>query len=114
MGNQDNVALGVLLGDYDAGAVKEEVFAKYEHRGLRILALTPPISEQLFVSSGTLPPEMVELIRSGLQRLEDTPAGGTILRSMKPSVTALAPAEDSDYENLRSILRELKASGIKP
>jgi len=29
---------------------------------------------------------------------------------MKPSVTALVAADDSDYENLREILRELKKS----
>jgi len=114
MGNHDNVALGVLVGDFDAGAVKEEVYAKYEHRGLRILALTPPISEYLLVAGTNLPPDAVKSLRDGLQRLKDNPAGGTIMRSMKPSVTALVPVDDSDYDNLRAILGELKDNGIVP
>lgn len=114
VGNHDNVALGVLVGDYDAGAVKEEVFAMYEHRGLRILALTPPISEYLFVASSELPPETVDAIRSGLLKLRDVSAGGPIMRSMNPSATALVPAKDSDYDNLRGIIKELKKGGALP
>ena len=57
---------------------------------------------------------MVKSLRDGLQRLKDNPAGGTIMRSMKPSVTALVPVDDSDYDNLRAILGELKDNGIVP
>ena len=35
LGDHVNVALGVLTGDYDAGAVKEDVFELYKGRGLR-------------------------------------------------------------------------------
>ncbi len=114
MANHDNVALGVLVGDFDAGAVDEEVFAKYEPRGLRILALTPPISEHLFVAGSGLDPRVVETLRSGLQRLKDVPSGGTIMRAVNPSVTALVPVEDADYDNLRAILNELKEGGVLP
>ena len=114
MANQENVALGVLVGDFDAGAIKEEVFAKYEHRGLRILAITPPISEYLFVAGKSLSPETIESLREGLLLLRDNPAGGTIMRSIKPAVTALVPVNDTDYDNLRAILRELKENGIVP
>jgi len=114
MSNHENVALGVLVGDFDAGAVKEEVFVKYEHRGLRILAITPPISEYLFVAGKRLSPETVESLREGLLLLRENPAGGTIMRSIKPTVTALVPVSDPDYDNLRAILRELKENGIVP
>jgi phosphonate transport system substrate-binding protein len=114
MSNHDNVALGVLMGDFDAGAVNQEVFAKYEQRGLRILALTPPISEYLFVAGNGLPAEMVEALRGGLWQLKDAPGGGVIMRAIKPSLTALVPVEDSDYSNLRMILKELKTEGEMP
>lgn len=114
MSNHDNVALGVLVGDYDAGAVRQEVFAKYEHRGLRILALTPPISESLFIASETMTRETIEAVRTGLLQLKDSPAGSIILRAIKPSLTALVPVEDQDYENLRAIMRELKDGGVVP
>ena len=106
--------LGVLVGDFDVGAVKEEVFTKYEQRGLRILALTPPISEYLFIAGSGLPADTVNKLSSGLLQLKDVPGGGTILRSMKPSVTALVPVNDSDYDNLRGIIKELKAEGLIP
>lgn len=35
LSNHTNVALGVLVGDFDAGAVKEEVFYEFEPKGLK-------------------------------------------------------------------------------
>ena len=113
-GNHDNVALGILVGDFDAGAIKEEVFAMYEHRGLRILALTPPISEYLFIANSNLPPDTVDTLRRGLLQLREMSAGRPIMKAMNPSATALVPVDDSDYDNLRGILRELKEGGITP
>jgi len=114
MSNHENVALGVLFGDYDAGAVKQDVYDKYENRGLRILAVTPPVSEHLFVASGALPAAEVDALRDGLQRLKNDTVGGTIMRAMKPTLTALVPVVDEDYDNLRTILHELKESGAGP
>lgn len=114
MTNDENVALGVLVGDFDAGAMDHDVFLKYEPRGLRILALTPPISQHLLVARSDLAAKMVETLRNGLLRLKDYPAGGTIMRAVNPRVTALVPVEDAHYDNLRAILRELKAVGVLP
>ena len=54
------------------------------------------------------------MLRGGILQLGDTPEGGTIMRAMKPSLTSLVPVEDSDYENLRAIIKELRGLGIVP
>jgi phosphonate transport system substrate-binding protein len=109
-----NVALGVLMGHFDAGAVKEEVFYEYEKRGLRALAWSPRISEHLFVTSKTLPPETVKTLREALFSLRDTEEGRAILSSIKEGVTAMVPASDGDYDTLRAILRALEEQGVTP
>ncbi len=109
-----NVALGVLVGDFDAGAVKEEVFYEYEGRGLKAIAWTPKISEHVFVASGSLPSGTVKALRETLLGLKDEPGGKAVMDAIKADITAFVPARDGDYENLRIILRELERRGVRP
>lgn len=111
--NHNNVALGVLMGDYDAGAVKEEVFYKYEKRGLKALAWTPRISEHLFVARGDLEPALVEKARDFFRDLANSDDGAEALRSIKESATGAAAAEDADYDNLRKIMRAFERLGVE-
>ena len=112
--NHQNVALGVLAGDYDAGAVKEAVFYKYEKRGLKAITKTPKISEHIFITGKNLPPGKVKLLRKALLDLKNDERGRSIMSSIKPSMTAMVPASDEDYNNLRTILQTLEKTGIKP
>ena len=54
LGTHHDVALAVIGGYYDAGAIKEEVFYRYEERGLRALAQSRPISEHVFVANSNM------------------------------------------------------------
>ncbi len=101
-----NVALGVLMGDFDAGAVKEEVFYDYKDRGLIDLEWTPKISEHLFVARSTLPEETVKKLRAALLSIKNDPDADRIMSSIKKDITALVPVEDRNYDNLRVILKK--------
>ncbi len=102
-----NVALGVLIGDFDAGAVKEEVFHKYKGRGLKVIAWTPHVSEHVFVASSSLPAGTVQALRKALYDLKEEQRGAAIMSAVKDNTTAMIPAADKDYNNLRSIIRAL-------
>lgn len=112
LGNHMNVALGVLSGDFDAGAVKEAVFYKYEPRGLKAIATTPALSEHLFVVSDRVPEDLVGKIREVLLHAHESEQGLRAIQAIKPNISAIVPAEDSDYDNLRVILRTLKRHGV--
>ena len=112
LGSHDNVALGVLAGDYDAGAVKEAVYHKYRLRGMRALATTPALSEHLFVASNRLAPSIVNIIKETFMGLSNTDRGMKILKNIKPKMTGFSPAKDSDYDNLREILYTLKSNKV--
>lgn len=98
--SHSNVALAVLNGYADAGAVKDEAFYTYQERGLKILAKSPAVHEHLFVASSQLPESLLDSLRTALQGLHD-PA---VLTSIHPTLTGLVPVEDSDYDSLRQIL----------
>jgi phosphonate transport system substrate-binding protein len=111
LGSHNNVVLAVLSGDFDAGAVKDEVFDKYAKQGLRALADTPYYSDHVFVTRSTLAPGMIQTLRNAMFRLKDTPGGRGILEAIKPHTTALVPAVDADYDNLRQVLIALGKLG---
>jgi phosphonate transport system substrate-binding protein len=113
LGRHENVALGVLSGDFDAGAVKEEVFLKYEKRGLKILVNTPEFSEHVIVASNKLPKKAVQVLRKALLDLKNDNEGRAILNKIKNGATGIVPANDNAYDNLRKVLRSLKKIGTK-
>jgi phosphonate transport system substrate-binding protein len=111
--NHHNVVLGVLLGQFDAGAVKEEVYDEYKDQGIRALARTPAVSEHLFVASSELPPVTVSVLRRHLFNLENSPQGLAILAGIQADITGLAPVTDDDYDTMRKILREIEELGLE-
>jgi len=113
LSNHNDIALGVLMGDYDAGAVKEDVFFKFEKRGLKELARTPEISEHVFVTRSTLQPQKVRALQEALYHLKDNEEGRKVLSTVRDHLTGMVPAADSDYDNLRIILQRLKKEGIR-
>ena len=114
LGSHDNVALAVLTGDFDAGAVKETVYEKYQPRGLKVLATTPALSEHLLVTRSKLPDQLRQTLRKALYALKDDPQGSVIMHGIKPGMTAWVPVTDADYSNLRTILDALAREGIQP
>ncbi len=105
LGSHRDVAIAVLAGDFDAGAVKKEVFEEYAPKGLRSLAHLTAVPDHVFVASRTLTPDMVEALRRVLLDLPRTPRGMMILRGIHPGMTDIVPARDSDYDGLRRIMR---------
>jgi phosphonate transport system substrate-binding protein len=105
LGAHENVALGVLAGDFDAGAVKVEVFDAFAARGLRVLANLPQVSEHVLVTRADLPTSQINLLRSALLNLKTAPQGSAIMQSIQKNMTGMVPVADADYDNLRAILR---------
>ncbi len=111
LGSHHNVALAVLSGDYDAGAVKQEVFDEFAPRGLRAIARTPPTPDHLFVTRADFPAEGVERLRAALLALKSRPGGPAILEGLHKGLTALVPVREADYAGLQAFVRRVDADG---
>lgn len=105
LGSHKNVALAVLAGDYDAGAVDEQVFDAYAERGLRSLAPQTPVPEYLVITSAKLPAALRDTLRRTLLHLQDSAEGRAAMAGLEPDFTQFVPAQDSDYDGLRAIMR---------
>ncbi len=104
----NNVALAVLSGEADAGAVKEEVFRHYQAQGLRSLQATPAISEHLFVARANLDPRLVAAISELMLNLRAPADVERVLKPIKSTATGLVRVSDRDYDNLRQIMDVLR------
>lgn len=108
LSSHHDVALAVLGGYFDAGAIKEEVFAVYQARGLKALAHTPPIPSHLFVARADLPAELITRLRAALLAINENPAKKEIIGALEGSATGLLPVKDRDYQELRILMGQLK------
>lgn len=104
LGSHRNVALAVLSGAFDAGAVKEEIYTEFSTRGLRALAKSPPVSEHLFVASKRMTDADAQAVRTVMQAMRGDPAGRTALTAIKATIDGLVAVTDSDYDPLREMI----------
>lgn len=100
-----NIAMAVLSGQVDAGAVKSEVFERFKADGLRSLLRLPEVSEHLFLARADMAPSLVDKVREALLELGKSEKGLRALRSIHPQASALVPVSEADYDNLRELLR---------
>lgn len=114
LANHDNIALGVLGGDFDAGALKEDVFRNYAAEGLKVVAFTQEFGDHVFVAGAKTPAQTAKDIRQALLGLKDRPEGRGVLAAIQKNLAALVPAADREYDNLRAVLKGLKAAGVEP
>jgi phosphonate transport system substrate-binding protein len=106
--SHNNVALSVLSGDFDAGAVKPAIFKKFEAEGLHTIARTPKIPEHLFVVRNDLPDEQIKQLQKAMLNIKNSNDGMVALRAIKKSITGLVKADHSDYENLQKIMLDVQ------
>ncbi|MCV6638730.1 phosphate/phosphite/phosphonate ABC transporter substrate-binding protein [Candidatus Albibeggiatoa sp. nov. NOAA] len=111
LGNHESVALSVLLGQYDAGAVKASVARKYAKNNLRVLQWTPYVSEHVFVMRPSLDQETQDKIKQAFVEAGQ-PEYLPVLTSIKSTITGFEAAQASDYDNLREILATLRQANI--
>ncbi|MEO5342110.1 MAG: phosphate/phosphite/phosphonate ABC transporter substrate-binding protein [Gammaproteobacteria bacterium SHHR-1] len=103
--NHENVVLGVKYGDFDAGAVAEEVFEQYLRQGgIRALAYSQELSTHLFVTRKDLPLPTQLALREALLGLAEQAEAGPILSAIDPNLSGFAPVSDADYDPHRRIL----------
>ena len=105
--NHSNVVLGVEIGDFDAGAVAEEVFNEHKSHPIRVLAHSPDLSTHVFVARSDMDEALKSRIAQALQDLKTAPSGREILGAIGPTLTGFVPAQDSDYDLHRTILKDV-------
>ena len=103
LGRHDKVAQYVIMGRYDVGAVKNSVAEKYS-KYIQVVKRSKPMSDFVIVSSSSLNEKISEKIKNALLNLKNK----DLLRSFKSSAIGFVKASDSDYDELREIIKNVE------
>jgi phosphonate transport system substrate-binding protein len=99
LGRHDKVFKCVELGDFDAGAIRDNTFTKLNKDGkLRVLARFDNVTQPWIARAG-LDPRIVRALTKTLLELKDP----DVLRGIQ--VDGFFPAEDADYEPIRRAMQ---------
>ena len=110
LGSHRNVALAVLAGRYDAGAMKMEVYDELKSHGLQVLKVSPGLPDHVFVARANLPHKLASNLRQTMLRLHKDPSGESVLGSIHKNLTALNRFADADFHSLRRMMETVDAA----
>ena len=111
--NQRNIAMGVLNGEFDAGAVKEDVYKFYQDNGLRKLDITTEVQEDFFTASNALPASLQKEVEAAFEKLTKNKNLHGLLRIISKDITGLAYAGEFDYFDVFGIRKDLQECGTE-
>ncbi len=115
-GTHDGVVLNVYHGNFAAGAcfddARKSTFKDEPEKieELKIIARTPPISNEPFAVRPDLDKELVEKISKAFLKLGQSPEGRRILETLYPGagLEGYTRVRDSDYDPVREMKKILK------
>lgn len=99
---EQRIALSILIGDHDIGAMSELTANKYKQNGLKIIRYSEPTPRFLIAYINDLKADEVQIIRDSIFNLQDD----SVKKSL--GVEKFSIAEDRDFDYIRVLIRNLK------
>jgi len=99
---EQRIALSVLIGDYDIGAVSEMTANRYLKDGLKIIRYSEPTPRFLIAYLNNFETEEIEKIKSSLLNQLDR----EVIKSL--GIEKFSYAEDRDFDYIRVLIRNIK------
>ncbi len=99
---EQRIALSILIGDYDIGAMSEITANRYVKDGLKIIRYSEPTPRFLIAYVNNIEREEIDKIESAIIQDSDN----TIRKTM--GVEKFTTAEDRDFDYIRVLIRNLK------
>lgn len=105
LGHYDNIARGVLNGDFDAGILKDTTAFKWQGKGLRIIHESDPLPPyNIAASKNVSPAVMVKLKKAFLALDINNPEHAIVIQALDKHYTGFAASSDADYEVVRKLI----------
>jgi phosphonate transport system substrate-binding protein len=109
IGHYDNIAQGVVNGDFDAGVLKDTVAMKWKGKGLRVIYSTPPLPPYNIAAAKHVDDATVARLRDALLALNPAdPEHAAVIKALDPSYTGFAATSDDEYAVVRDLIKPFK------
>ena len=106
LGHYDNIARGVLAGDFDAGIVKDTTAYDWKDKGLRVFYHSPELPPYNIVVSRDVDDRMYQKIRAALLKLDPrNPAHRAVIKSLDERYDGFVPTSDAEYGVVRELIK---------
>jgi len=103
----DSIAKALLLGDFEAGILKDTVFDHYSPKGLRKVHESAQLPGYVVAASPKMNQEARDKVRRALLTITASPEGRQVLDTLDVVYTGFAAVEDKEYDAIRKLLRRL-------
>lgn len=109
LGHYDNIARGVVNGDFDAGILKDSIAAQWEKKGLRAIYASPELPPYNIVAGKHVDETTRRAIQTALLRLNvGNPEHRSIIKALDNGYDGFAVATDSDYDVVRTLTQPFR------
>lgn len=109
IGHYDNIAQGVVNGDFDAGILKDTVAAKWEKKGLRIIHASAPLPPYNISAGKHVDEATIAKVREAFLALDPSnPAHAEVIQALDPQYSGFAPTSDEEYAVVRELIKPFK------
>lgn len=106
-GAHDEVARGVLRGDFDAGGLMESIARRYLDQGLTIIKVSERVPEWN-ICCRNLDPALKAALKQALLGLDEKAfEAAAVLHSIEPGCTGFAGAADDDHNGMRGMMKQV-------
>lgn len=101
----DNIVRAVLLGDYDAGILKDTMAYKWQGKGIRIIYSSPDLPPYNISASSKVSPQMLVKLKKAFLDLDiNNPEHHAIIKALDKKYDGFADAKDADYDIVRQLI----------
>lgn len=108
LGHFDNIARGIVSGDFDAGILKDTTAWQWESRGLRVFHSSPELPPYNIAVRAGLDAALTDRIQAALLRLRiGDPQGARVIRALDENYDGFSAASDRDYDEVRRLVGPL-------
>lgn len=108
VGRDDNVAQGVLRGDFDAGVLRDTAASPWEGKGLRVLYSSPALPPYNITASSKVDAKLVRQLQDVLLKLDfNNPKHRGVIQALDREYDGFAPTSDAEYDLARRLIAPL-------
>jgi len=102
----DNIVRAILLGEYDAGILKDTTAYKWANKGVRVIYSSPDLPPYNIVASSKVSHTTLARLKAAFLNLDtDNPEHYKIIKSLDKNYDGFAEASDADYDIVRQLIK---------
>lgn len=105
IGHYDNIARGLVAGDFDAGILKDTTAYQWQKKGLRVIYESPDLPPYCIAAKRGLGDKQLLAVREALLKLNfSNPDHRLVIKALDESYDGFLPATEDEYDVVQKLI----------